>query len=212
MKKAEIIIGIVALLAIIMNLLLFVGATILIVLSLSLLSCFYMYLSFALFNGVQLSNITNKESYTGIGAPRIIGAIGAGLALSLTVIGILFKFQSYPGATFNLSVGLISLAVVTIVGLVKYFKTKSAFYTGIFKRVAIFGLFGLTLLYTPRTTIIDFKYRNHPAYLNALKQAMANPDNKEMGEKADEEREILYSGDDSTTIRKYYQSKRNRQK
>jgi|GEM_PF-313366 hypothetical protein len=212
MKKAEIIIGIVGLLAIVMNLLLFTGATILTVLSLSLLSCFYMYLGFALFNGVRLSNITKKESYAGIGTPRTIGAVGTGLALSLTIIGILFKFQSYPGASFNLSIGLISLAVVTLVGLIKYIKTRSAFYIGIFKRVAIFGVLGLTFLYTPKTVIIDFKYRNHPAYLNALKLAMENPDNKELWEKADEEREILYSGDDSTAIRKYYQTRRNRQK
>jgi hypothetical protein len=192
MKKAEIIIAIICIVAIVMNLLLVPGATIATVLSLSTLSCMYMYFSFALFNGIRLRNITKKESYKGISKPRIIGAVGAGLALALTIIGIMCIMQSYPGASFNLGEGLVALSIISVVGVVRYLKTKSSYYTGIFKRVIIIGAFGLTLLYLPRTTIIDFKYRNHPGFRDALKNVIANPDNEKLQQKLEEERVKMY--------------------
>jgi hypothetical protein len=188
MKKAEIIIAILCIVAIVMNLLLVPGATIITVLSLSMFSCFYMYFSFALFNGIRLRNITKKESYKDISKPRIIGAVGAGLALALTIIGIMCILQSYPGASFNLGEGLVALSIVSVVGLARYIKTRSSYYIGISKRIVIIGMLGLTLFYLPRTTIIDFKYRNHPGFRDAVKNVIANPGNEELQRKLEEER------------------------
>jgi hypothetical protein len=52
MKKAEIILGAIALTALVLNLLFAPSGSIITVLSLSILSVLYMYLSFALFNGI----------------------------------------------------------------------------------------------------------------------------------------------------------------
>ena len=120
MKKAEIILGAIALTALALNLLLVPGGGVLTVLSLSTLSVLYMYLSFAIFNGIRLRQIFKKDSYKGISKMRIVGAILTGLALSMTTIGLLFKFQSWPGATMNLAIGLLGLAIALIVGSIKY--------------------------------------------------------------------------------------------
>ena len=191
MKKAEIILGAIALIALALNLLLVSGGGVLTVLSLSTLSVLYMYLSFALFNGIRLRHIFKKDSYKGISTMRIVGAILTGLALSMTIIGLLFKFQSWPGATVNLAIGLLGLAIALIVVTIKYSKTKSDYYTKIFKRIAVFGGLGLILIILPKETWLELKYRDHPDYVEAVKKAMSDPDNQELWDKVDEERQRM---------------------
>ena len=191
MKKGEIIIATLSLIALGLNLLLIPGGGVLTVLTLSTLSMLYMNLSFALFNGIRLRNIFKKDSYKGISTMRIIGAVGTGLALSMTIIGLLFKFQSWPGASLNLGAGLVGLLIATVIGTIKYFRNKSDFYTKIFKRIAVFGGLGLILMLTPKTTWVEIKYRNQPTYVDALKKAMAAPDNKELWDKVEVERQKM---------------------
>jgi hypothetical protein len=190
-KKAEIIIAAVSIIAMGLKLLLVPGSGILTVLSLSILSVYYMYLSFAIFNRIRPKNFYKKDSYLGISKMRIIGAIGTGLALSITTIGILFKFQSWPGGSFNLGVGLLGLFIVTIIGLIRFNRNKSDYYKGIFKRVAIVGILGLILMLIPQTTWIEIKYRNHPTYIEALKRAMADPENKDLWQNVEIERQKM---------------------
>ena len=194
MKKAEIIFATLSIIALVLKLLLVPGSGILSVLSISILSVIYMYLSFALFNGIRGKNIFKKDSYAAISRMRIIGAIGAGLALSITTIGLLFKIQSWPGASFNLGIGLLSLFIVAVIGIIRYRQYKSEYYTKIFKRVAVVGGLGLIFFFIPNTTWIEIKFRNHPAYVDALKKAMADPHNQELWDNAEIERQKMIEG------------------
>jgi hypothetical protein len=191
MKKAEIIIAILSIIALGLNILLIPGGGVLTVLTVLSLSMIYFYFGFAFFNEVPLRLILKKESYNNISSLRLAGAIGAGLALSITLIGILFKFQSWPGASINLGVGLFGLLIVFIIGIIKYFKTKSSYYTRIFKRGTVFGGLALILFLIPKTTWIEIKYRDQPAFVAALKKAMATPDNKELWDNVDAERQKM---------------------
>jgi len=191
MKKVEIILGTIAIIALLLNLLNIKGGGVLIVLSLSTISILYMYLSFALFNDIRLRNIFKKESYKGISRMRIVGAVLTGLALSITIIGLLFKFQSWPNASFNLGFGLFGLLIGLVVGLIKYKRTKSDYYTRIFKRIAIYGGLGLILMILPRETWLEIRNRNHPEYIEAVKKAWADPENQELWDKVDEERQKM---------------------
>jgi hypothetical protein len=74
-----------------------------------------------------------------------MGAIGAGVALSQTAIGILFTLLRWPGANNLLQIGLIGLMLTGVIGVIKYSQTKAAFYPGLFKRVVLSGVFGLIL-------------------------------------------------------------------
>jgi hypothetical protein len=91
MKKAEIILAVLAVIALGFNLNRVPGASALTVLTLSSLSVFYMYLGFALFNGVRLRAIFKKGSFTEISKARTFVAIAAGIALSVTLVGIMFR-------------------------------------------------------------------------------------------------------------------------
>lgn len=191
MKKAEIIIATLSIISLGLNLLFIPGGDVLFVLTLSSLSVLYMYLSFALFNNIRLRLVFKKDSYKGISSMRIIGAVATGFALSATIIGLQFKFQLWPGASFILVTGLVGLLIATIVGLIKYSKNKSEYYIGIFKRVVVFGVIGLILMLTPKTTWIEIKYRNHPEFVNTLKKAMVEPGNKELWDNVEVEREKM---------------------
>jgi hypothetical protein len=189
MKKAEFVIATLSIIALGMNLLFIPGSGALTVLTLLILSTLYFYFGFALFNNIRLRQIFKKDSYRDISSLRILGAVGAGLALSSATNGIMFKFQSWPGADFILGAGLVGLFIVTTIGIIKYSKNKSDYYYGILKRTVIIGGIGLILMFMPKTTWIEIKYRNQPEYVEALKNAIAVPDNKELWDIVERERE-----------------------
>jgi hypothetical protein len=192
MKKAEIILGIIAFIAMVLNLLLVPGGASVTILSLSVLSMVYMYLSFALFNGIRLRNILKRESYRTISSWRIFGSVGAGFSLSTSIMGILFRFMSWPGAAIMLMMGLATTAVVFVVVLIKYLESNADFYRGIGARLLIYGLLALALFTFPRDKWVAIKFRNHPEYVNAVKAAYADPDNLVLRAKEKEETDKMF--------------------
>jgi hypothetical protein len=191
MKKAEKIFGLLVFVALILNISLIATGSMFTVLILGLLSTFYMYVSFALFNEISFKNILKKETYKEIGSLRIVGAVLTGLAIATTLIGVLFTVQSWPGSKVNLSGGLMGLLIAFIVGFLKYRKSKSNYYINIFKRIVIYGGIGIVFYILPENSWRDFKYRNYPEYLKALDDARAEPNNQDLWDKANEEREKI---------------------
>ncbi len=120
------------------------------IISLTALSCLYFYLSFALLNGIGFRKIFRAQSYSTISRMRIIGSALTGFALSIMIIGILFKVQHYPGAKNSLLIGASGLTISLIFGVVKYLKTKSEFYAWLILRLLIFlGMAALVSMYIP---------------------------------------------------------------
>ncbi|MDA3909924.1 MAG: hypothetical protein PF448_01030 [Bacteroidales bacterium] len=191
MKKAEIIIGSLAILSLGINLLAPSIGRIMALITLLTLSSIYFYLSFALFNGIRLRKVLKKGSYKGIGALRIIGAIGAGSALSITLVGMAFKIELLPGGNFEIMIGLILLSIIGIIAVIKLIQTKSSFYKNIMLRIVIFGILGLLLFLTPSNQLIDIKFRNHPSYAEALKKAIADPQNTALWDIVKEEEQKM---------------------
>jgi len=192
MKKTELILLGIAILALILKMLHISGSGVLTVLSVSSISVFYMYIGFALFNNVSFRNIFKKDSYKGISSKRIIGGIGTGLALGYTIIGILFKFQSWPNASNQLGMGLLGLGIVMLISLIKIKKSTDNYYSNILKRVVIIGALGVFLFAIPTKTLLNWKYPNNPEYVNAILEAQENPGNQDLRKKVKEEREKMY--------------------
>jgi uncharacterized protein (TIGR02145 family) len=183
MKKLEKILGIVLIFALILKFNLITGHGILTVFSLTILSLIYFPFGFAFFSQIKLKRIFRKDSYQGLSALKIIGAFSAGIALSAVCMGILFRLQHYIGGELYLIIGLVSTFIVLIIALIKFVKNKTAFYTRIFKRIAIIGGFGLILAIIPDLTIIKIAFRNHPDYIKAYENYMNNPQDKELCKK-----------------------------
>ena len=154
------------------------------ILSLSFLSILYCYFGFAILNGISFRKIFKKSSYIGISSMRIVGAIGAGIGLSTAIIGVLFKFMSWPGAYLMLMIGLLSMSVFFAYALVKFFIDKSSFYTNLLLRTAFFGGIGVFLLLIPSYTLSEIRYgKHHPEYIEALKALESDPTNEVLQDK-----------------------------
>ena len=185
MKRFELIVGIIAIFGIALKFLHIPGSGILTVLTLLILSIFYYVFSFAFFNNIRLRDIFKKVSYKGTNTKRIIGAIGLGFALSTIIIGGLFKLQFWPGAPIVLMTGLVTTAIVLLIALIFYFRNKADtdfFYTGIFKKIAIYGGIGLILYLTPTETLVNIIHGDNPNHAVLFKQTLAEPENLELSE------------------------------
>ena len=193
MKKFELILGTLCFIGLIMNFLMLTGGGIISVLGICTLSSFYMYFSFAFFNNIPLKKIFKKESYHGISRKRISGTVLTGFCLSLATIRILFRFQSYPGAVFNLYVGTLGLTIAFIVGVLKYQKNHSSFYPNILKRIVAIGSLSLVFAILPKFMFMELKFRNYPVYIEALKEAANNPNRPELWDNVNTEREKIYN-------------------
>ncbi len=192
MKKTELITGIIAIIGIILNFMFVVGGVALTVVSLSFLSCIYFYFGFALFNNIGFRKMFKKASYEGKTAMRMVGAVATGFVLSMIIIGIMFKINIWIGSQAMLTTSILPLIIITIIVVVRYIITKSSYYKAILIRLAIYGSIGIVFLFITSEKIVAFKYRNHPAYVEAFKTYLTDPHNAILLDKLDTERRKVY--------------------
>lgn len=124
MNRAEIILGVLAVLGTFFYIVNYPLGAVTIIISLLMLSCLYFCFSFALFNKIQFADIFKKDSFAKISASKVIIAIGTGIALSIILIGILFKILRWPFSNQNLLIGGIMILIISIFSLVKFLKQK----------------------------------------------------------------------------------------
>ena len=189
MRNAEKILGLTFLAGLIMKFTFIHGAGIVITVSILSISIMYYFLGFALFNQIPLRAIFKKDSYKGKSSRRIIGAIGAGLAISMICNGVLLKIQDWPSGLSSLGLGLVLTSIVLVIAIVKFFKTRSNYYILIFKRITVIGILGLILYFIPELSIVKFQFRNHPDYIKVYEQYVNNPKDEILRQKV----EIEYS-------------------
>lgn len=153
------------------------------------LSLLYLLFGFAIFNKISLRKILKESSYANTSKQRIFGTICLGIALSITLMGILFRLMFWPGSTFNLSFGLILLVIIMILSIVKFMKNNSSFYKMIMLRITLFGSFALLLFAIPQMALVKIKYRNDPTLIEAFRKALENPENEKLRDDIEKERE-----------------------
>ena len=100
------------------------GSSLFLILSLSLGSLMYLYLSFAILNGIPLFKIHKKGSYLGVSAKQMIFVILIGIMFSSSLIGILFKIMHWLVATILILLPLGGLVISLIFSL--YFISKKS--------------------------------------------------------------------------------------
>jgi magnesium-transporting ATPase (P-type) len=149
-------------------------SALLITLTAFILSIIYLFFSF------KLLNSNKKDSTEKTSSLRNTGIILTGIILSLVVIGILFKFQRWPYGSFNLMVGILGLIPILIISIFKFKKTNAEFYKNLLFRILIIGVIGTLILFTKNETLLELKYRDFPDYVEAEKNLMQDPTNKEL--------------------------------
>ena len=194
MKKTEIILVIIFIIGLLFMAFSLPGQNMLMVLALGFLAMVYTFFGFALLNNIKFRNILKKDSYQSTSTARILGSVAIGISLAVAIDGILFRIMFWPGASVMLSNGIIFLAIITIIGIIKFSKNKSAFYIGVFKRTIIIGIIATILFLIPTKALVNFRYRNNPAYAKIFLDALQHPENIEYQKKLQEEREKMGSG------------------
>jgi hypothetical protein len=106
-----------------------------------------MYFSIPLLISIPLRNVLQKETYANISLIRVLGTFITGLVFSVTLVGILFKILSWPGASIQMGIGLVGLLIILIITGIKNFKNRSVLNTRIITRVIVLGLFGLFFIF-----------------------------------------------------------------
>lgn len=191
MKIAEFILAGIAFIGLLMNLLLFPGGGAILTVFLSMLSMFYLSLSFLIFNPEIISKQPADQVRSKAKPLRIIGSVGTGIGLSIALVGILFKMMHWPGAAAMLLVGGVVTGIVAVIVIIRIMTTKSVFYKNVLIRTSLIGLITLILYMLPPYALLEFKYREYPNYIKAVKRSNENPQNEELSKKVAEERELI---------------------
>ncbi|GAB7087584.1 hypothetical protein JCM15579A_16880 [Marinifilum fragile] len=151
-----------------------------------------MYLGSAIFCGVPLQKVFIKESYAGYSNRRKSVNVMIGMIISATLVGILFKLQGWPNASFLLQIGSGGLLISALIYFIKVRDKNPAIYSNVINRIAIVAMFAFIFMLTPKEKLLEFKYRNHPEYVKAVKKAWADPDNQALWKKVAEESLKIY--------------------
>ncbi len=194
MKKIEIVLLIGLILGLIMTIFHLPGSNILTIISLFLLSMLYFYLGFAIFNNIRFRKVFQKKSYKGKSTSRIIIGIGTGLALSVSIIGILFKFQLWPGETVQLGIGLFGLGIIILISLFNLKKDPDKYYLDVLKRAIIIATISIFAISIPTKVLLDWRFPNNPEYVQALLDSKTDPSNPELWENVEKERFKMENG------------------
>ena len=193
MKKAELILVSLAVIAFGLNLFLVQGSSLLLIFSVIGLLFLYFYLGFAILNGISLKEMFKKETYKNISNLRIFGSVATGIIFSIMILGATFKYLMWPGGSIMLLISFVGMLIIFIVALVKNLKKPSKFYQNVLLRCAVYGGVACFFFFTKASTFIAIKYKDYPEYVKAFEKATENSDNEELWQKVDEEREKIDS-------------------
>lgn len=152
MRKIELICGTIAAFSIFYKFIFGNGINPIFIMSITGLCLFYTYFSFAYFNNIPFRKIFKRNSYRNVSKLKIIGTIGLGFGLGITILGILWSLMYWPFNNYY-SLGIPILMIIGLISLIKFSATKSETYLSILKRIIVVGGLGILIWLTPQETL-----------------------------------------------------------
>lgn len=157
----------------------------LVVLSLGCLATFYFTGGLSIFSARPNKGDEATTSDIGFKIENV-----AGLVFSVVMIGFLFNIQTWPMASQYLNFGLAGIGLLLVLIGLKYLRTKT-YDAYLLKQALLYGCLLVILTVLPPFTLINIKYRSHPAYREALKKSRENPTDTALRTKVMQEAEKL---------------------
>lgn len=196
MKIFELLLGVLALIgSVSIFSIRFSGSLLMTITCWTLLSCLYFYLGVALFNNIGFRRMFKKDSYKNISSNRIAGAAGAGVTISILIIGIMFKVMNWPGSMIMLFGGLVAILPIIVFSLIKLLNKdtkKDGFYKGILYRTTIYLIISLIMISIPYKTWLEWRYPDNPEFVEISIKYHENPENKEIEKEYIEARKKIF--------------------
>lgn len=141
----------------------------------------YSTFGFLLFNGIKGRHIFKRSAYENTTGSQIIASVFMGLALSVALLGVLFRVQMYPGADIMITVGTASSILMTII--------LSALSTDSIKRNAFrfipILLLSICFSFISDDDMLENRYKNHPDILALKRHLREHPKDTEARLKLD---------------------------
>jgi hypothetical protein len=146
MRLLEKILAIGVLVSLILRFNLIPGGDISLMAATMILTIIYYPFGFLFFNQIRLRDVFKKAAYKNVTAVTIFLAIVAGIGLSTTCIGSLFKLFHFSGATEMLTIGLVTIFIASLLALVLFIKRNKIYCRFLLTRTGIVGCIGIGLL------------------------------------------------------------------
>ncbi len=175
MKKVEIVLFTLTIIAFAMKIMHLPYNSILITLASVMLSMLYMFFGFALLNGIKLRTMFKAEGYKSVSLLRILAGMALGFVFSTMVVYNLFKVQFWPYGDQGLLMSLAMYGVVILVIAILYFMKRRTFFKINMVRLALFGLISLTVYSLSYDSLVDMYYSGMPKYAKAYKDYLKHP-------------------------------------
>ncbi len=190
MKKIELI-GLFMVIALVLYRVFFgLGLQVLLSITLTLISIFYLWFSFFLFNNIGITDLFKKDKKIRVSKITVSTSLLAGLIYSLSFIAILFIISFYPGMNRLILLALIFNFLLVVFSLIIFLKQKehSIFIRQFFWRSILLGALFFALWRAPEGFLLNKLYADHPAFIEAYNNYLNDPGNTEVQNKLKEER------------------------
>jgi len=190
MKKTEITLVVITSILFILRFIWGVPVNLMLRISLTILSVFYLWTGFFLFNNISFRHIYIKHAFKGIDAFKIASGIGMGVVYSVSLISIMYAINIYSGMNFMLGFSLFCLLTSLSFYAVYYFiNNKSfAYVRQYFIRSIVLIVVCTSLLSISVDKRLDILYGEYPEFIQAYKNHNDNPEDSLAAEKLKEER------------------------
>ncbi len=156
----------------------------------TLLSTYYLWFGFFIFNKITPQSLLNKSVTQSLTAFQVYTGIIMGIVVSYALIAILFGFFFYPISPYVLASALvIQLSFSIFLIFYKIIKKKNSGFLGSFSfRALIFSILLVLHTATPLETRLDILFKDYPEFIEAYMKYRDNPDDQKLQDRLREER------------------------
>ncbi len=155
-----------------------------------LLSIYYLWFGFFLFNNVTHDQLLSRDGKKNFNIFNISTSIIMGVVYSFVIISIMFAIFFY--SNMNLMLGfsffIIFLSLVFSAFYDKYYHIDRKYLSQFYIRSAAYGIICLFLLLTPVEKRAEVLFHDHPEFIEAFKDYRKNPDDPEAKEELRKQR------------------------
>jgi hypothetical protein len=175
---------------IIYRLLVGVGLQFFLTIIIPVLSVFYMWFGFFLFNRMRFKDLFDKEKRKELNTLQIVSSITAGFIYSFSFITLIFAMGFHPGMNMMISMSLLFNVVILGFSIFFFitFKDKRRFVRQFLFRSVVLSAIFFFLWYTPVEKRLGFFYKDYPEFVNAYIDYLENPDDPEVQKRLSDER------------------------
>ena len=175
MKRFELLLFTLSVLAVSSLLLRFSGGVYFTQFGLSLLAMFYFLCGFILLGGIPYQDIFRNSSFSRLNRLEMLYLVLSSLVLAFLLTAIQLKLLLYTGSDFMLGISLGVSLFILVAGLLLHKWMQKLLLKRVLLRISVYASVSLLLLITPAFSLIDQYYGKNTELAQIRKQIWDNP-------------------------------------